>query len=119
MEGLKTIFLDIDGTILFHHGVPNGQTILEPTILPGVKEKLAEWNMKGYQIVLVTGRRESERRKTIDQLEKVGIVYDQLITGIGRGDRVIINDYKTDSPEPTAIAITVKRNSGLENVEIK
>jgi hydroxymethylpyrimidine pyrophosphatase-like HAD family hydrolase len=118
MENLKTIFLDIDGTLVYHHGIPNKQTKFSPQILPGVLEKLAEWNMKGYYIVLVTGRRESERSATIRQLEEVGVVYDMLITGIGRGQRVLINDLKPDSEDKTAIAINVIRNTGLSNIEL-
>lgn len=118
MENLKTIFLDIDGTLIHHHGIPNSQTKFPPQVLDGVLKKLGEWNMKGYYIILVTGRRESERPATIRQLEDAGIVYDLLITGIGRGKRIIINDLKPDSDDPTAIAINVKRNTGLSDVEI-
>jgi len=118
IENLKTLFIDIDGTLLFHWGEPNAQTKYPTTILSGVLKKFAEWNMKGYYIILVTGRRESERAATIKQLENVGIVYDMLITGIGHGDRVIINDLKPDSEYPTAIAITVERNAGISDIEL-
>jgi hypothetical protein len=118
VENLKTLFIDIDGILLFHWNDPNRQTKHTATILPGVLEKFAEWNMKGYYIVLVTGRRESERSATIRQLEEAGIVYDLLITGIGRGDRIIINDLKPDSDEPTAFAINIKRNEGLSDVKL-
>jgi hypothetical protein len=119
IEGLKTLFIDIDGTLIYHHGRPNEQTKFSPIVLDGVLEKFGEWNMKGYQIILVTGRRESERAATIKQLEDVGIVYDMLIMGLGRGDRVIINDIKPDSGStPTAIAINIERNKGIKSVEI-
>lgn len=117
-EALKTIFIDIDGTILYHNNLPNMQTKFSPHILPGVLEKFAEWNMKGYYIILVTGRRESERAATIRQLEEVGIVYDMLITGIGRGQRVLINDIKPDSDQLMARALNVKRNEGISNIEV-
>ena len=114
----KTLLIDIDGTLLFHFGEVNAQTKYSPEILPGVLEKFAEWNTKGYQIILITARRESERLKTIEQLEDVGIVYDILITGIGAGERVIINDIKDGSNGPTARAICVNRNEGIKNVII-
>jgi hypothetical protein len=117
-EGRKTLFIDIDGTLLFHSGEINTQSRIPPEILPGVLEKFAEWNTKEYYIILVTARRESERNKTIEQLEKIGIVYDMLITGIGVGDRVIINDKKYGSDKPTAIAICVNRNEGIYSVEL-
>jgi hydroxymethylpyrimidine pyrophosphatase-like HAD family hydrolase len=118
MENLKTIFLDIDGTLIYHHGIPNGQTKYSPLVLDDVLKKLGEWNVKGYYIVLVTGRRESERPATIKQLEEAGIVYDLLITGISRGQRVLINDLKSDSDTPTAIAINLERNKGLSDVSL-
>lgn len=116
IEGLKTLFIDIDGTLLFHHGMPGQQTLMDTIILPGVIKKFAEWESKGYKFILVTGRKESERQLTKKQLADAGIQYDQLIMGINRGDRVIINDMKPNSNEPTAIAINVIRNEGIENI---
>ena len=59
-------------------------------------DKILEWNKKGYTIILTTGRRESNRELTIKQLQEAGIFYDQLIMGVGRGPRVVINDLKPD-----------------------
>jgi len=118
MKRPKTLFVDIDGTLILHHEVPNQQAKLPPEILPGVLEKFEEWDRNGYNIILITGRRESERKLTEEQLNKVGIVYDKLIMGIGGGDRIIINDAKPDSTEPTAFAICVKRNDGIKNIDI-
>jgi hypothetical protein len=38
--------------------------------------------------------------------------------GIGGGVRVLINDYKPDNTEETAVAITLKRNEGINKIEI-
>ena len=84
----------------------------------GVLDKLVEWDKKGYNLVLITGRRESMRRTTESQLASVGISYDQLIMGVGGGARVVINDLKPDSDSPTAIAINLSRNEGFKNVKI-
>lgn len=118
VEGLKTLFIDIDGTLLHHHGKANQQTKLPAIVLPGVTEKLSEWDIKGYRIILVTGRKESERPDTIKQLAESHIQYDYLIMGISRGDRVIINDMKPDSDSPTAVAINVVRNNGIKDIEL-
>jgi len=118
VEDLKTLFIDIDGTLLHHFGVPNKQTLKDPVVLPEVLEKLAEWERKGYRIILTTGRKESERELTVKQLQSVGIQYDHLIMGLSRGDRVIINDIKPDSDRPTAVAVNLIRNKGLEGVEL-
>ena len=114
----KTIFCDIDGTLIKHHGSLSRQVTSEPKILEGVVEKLDEWDRKCYNILLTTGRKESLRRITENQLVKLGIVYDQLIMGLGGGPRYIINDLKPNSEEPTAQAINLKRNGGIGNVKI-
>lgn len=115
---MKTIFLDIDGVMIRHHGLSNKQTTLETIILPGVEEKLVKWQERGYKIILTTGRRESEREVTIKQLADVGITYDMLIMGMNPGERIIINDLKPNSNVPTASAICLQRNKGLSDIEI-
>jgi len=117
----KTIFIDIDGTILEHPGIRTDatKTYAQTEILPGVIDKFNEWDKKGYKIILVTGRRESDRYITEKQLEYYGIFYDQLIMGITGGERVLINDTKpTKKLIPTAVAITVERNKGLKSIII-
>jgi len=118
IERPKTLFVDIDGTLLFHHGCGNLQANTQPVLLAGVHKKFDEWDRKGYRIFLVTGRRESERKKTEEQLQSVGIVYDGLIMGIGGGVRVLINDLKEESKDPTALAICIERNEGIENINV-
>jgi histidinol phosphatase-like enzyme len=121
--GPKTIFLDIDGVLLSHAGALRfiwdvARDEEHWRLLPGVQQKLQEWDEKGYKLILTTGRRECMRKDTEAQLAAHGIFYDQLVMGVGRGQRVIINDFKKDSEEPTAVAICVKRDEGLVNVEI-
>lgn len=118
MERPKTILCDIDGTLLPHVGDMSNQHLANLEALPGVKEKLKEWDRKGYKIILITGRRESTRPETETQLSRAGIFYDQLIMSVTGGERILINDAKEDSKEPTAAAITVKRNGGLSEVDV-
>jgi len=115
---MKTIFCDIDGTLLHHHGDLHKQISKEPILLKGAREKLIEWDRKGYNITLVNGRRESCRRKTEAQMQKTGIFYDKRVLGIGGGDRVLINDRKPDSSRDTVYSINLDRNAGVENVEL-
>lgn len=115
----KTILCDIDGTLIYHYNMNiSEQTISNPQILDGTIDKINEWDKKGYNIILLTGRRESQRKVTEIQLSNFGIVYDQLIMGIGGGDRIIINDKKPNSDKDTAYAINLTRNEGISNVEI-
>jgi hydroxymethylpyrimidine pyrophosphatase-like HAD family hydrolase len=113
----KTIFIDIDGTIILHTGSLSGQ-LDEIDLLPGTIEKFNEWDRKGYNIILTTGRRESMRKKTEEQLEKLGIFYDQLIMGIGGGHRIIINDRKLNSIDDTCFSINIDRNEGIKNINL-
>jgi|TARA_R110000868_G_scaffold196544_2_gene442516 hypothetical protein len=114
----KTLFLDIDGTLVKHE---NPSTSSKPShkmvVLEGTIDKILEWNKKGYTIILTTGRRESNRELTIKQLQEAGIFYDQLIMGVGRGPRVVINDLKPDG-KITAYSINIERNKGLKEISL-
>ena len=122
MSRPKTIFCDLDGTLTEHPNSGNNDITrydLEQNmkVLSGTKEKLWEWDGKGYNIILTTGRKEGMRESTERQLREAGIIYDRLIMGIGGGIRVLINDLKSDG-EDTAIAINLKRDIGVKDVEI-
>ena len=111
----KTIFCDLDGTLTKH---PADATVIqdpnyELEVLPGTKEIMNDWDRKRYYIVITTGRKESAREATVKQLQRAGILYDQLIMGFGGGDRILINDRKPNSDRDTAYVINVDRNKGL------
>lgn len=109
----KTILTDLDGTLVKHEQrVINGS--MDMTLLPGVADRLNEWKTKGYYIIIITGRPAS-RKQTKAQLAKAGIYYDDLVMGVGRGLRVLINDIKPDGTI-TAKAYNVFRDRGLTNV---
>ena len=111
----KTIFCDIDGTLVKHQErlPPLQQTI----VLDGTADKLIEWVRKVYKLILVTGRRESARKMTEKELAKNGILYDHLIMGAGVGERIIIND-KTPDGKDSCSAINLTRDTGIKTLEI-
>ena len=114
----KTIICDIDGTLVIH--TPPAVATLpshKMTLLDDTISKISEWERKGYNIILLTGRKESMRKVTEKQLRKIGIFYDQLIMGVGGGARYLINDLKPDGKE-TAFAINLERNTGIKNINI-
>ena len=113
-----TIFCDLDGT-LWEQGDPTeiAKPGYQPKIIHGTVDKIREWDSKGYKIVLTTGRKESLRDVTIKQLSYAGIVYDQLVMGIGGGDRIVVNDDKPDGRH-TAFAINLERNKGIKDINI-
>lgn len=117
MNNTKTIFCDIDGTLIEHFGSHYTQITRDPVLLENTIETIRSWDQRGYNIILTTGRRESARQVTVDQLQTLGIFYDQLIMGIGGGSRVLINDRKPDGKD-TAFAYNIDRNYGIKDIEI-
>lgn len=117
-EKPKTIICDIDGCISWHSGDICSMHHGSLNLLPGTQEILKDWDRRGYNIILMTGRRESVRKETERQLSEAGIFYDQLIMGVKNFPRVVINDRKEGSTDNTAFAINLKRNQGLTNVEL-
>lgn len=116
---MKTIFIDIDGCILRHKGDMSIQVLdQDPELLPGVLDKFIEWDRAGYKIILTTGRRESLRSMTENTLKWLGIFYDQLIMGLPRGERIIINDKKPNATDSTAKGISIDRNIGLIDIHV-
>lgn len=118
MKDPVTIISDIDGTLVAHTGDITNLHLKPLQLLPGIKDKLQEWDRRKCKLILITGRRESTRKATEKQLSEVGIVFDQLIMGVSNASRVLINDRKPDSDQDTCFAINVDRNVGLEGVEI-
>lgn len=114
----KTIFCDIDGTILRHTGNVISNYKDDPVLLPGALENIIQWEKNGYTIVLTTGRKECVRGATEAQLLRSGIIYDKLIMGLPNGDRILINDKKPNGIANTAYAINLVRNEGLTNVNL-
>ena len=115
----KTVFCDIDGTLIKHPPTPSSALkALGMVLLEGTLEKLDEWDKKGYNIILTTGRKESMRSVVEKQLQEAGMYYDQLIMGIGGGPRVLINDLKPNIDEKMAVAINIKRDVGIANIKI-
>lgn len=114
----KTIICDIDGTLILHNKPSDvAKNSYQPELLDGTLDKLNEWERNGYNIILLTGRKESMRTVTEAQLSQLGIYYDRLIMGVGGGIRYLVNDYKPDG-SASAIAINVERNKGIKNIQI-
>jgi len=116
----KTIFIDIDGTILEHPVTLANvlSTDYKPKVLPGVIDKFEEWSYNGHCIVLVTARPETLRDLTEKQLRNAGIFYHKLIMDLPHGNRYLINDAKPHC-DKTAIGFTVQRDAGIKDVYIE
>lgn len=110
-----SLFFDIDGTLLDYPNDVDFTDIVsgayEQKPLPGVVQYLTNLHKVGHIIILTTGRPECMREATIKTLQKVGIVYNQLIMDVGAGPRVIVNDNYRDQVK--AYAIDIPRNGSF------
>jgi len=116
-QGFKTIFSDIDGTLIeqvrFEDLDPN-----VVNVLPGVAEKMNEWYEAGHHIVLTTARPWNLELITKQQMERAGIRYHQIVMGIGREERILINNNSSKEPQrDRAFGVPVLRDSGFDNLE--
>ena len=105
-DSFRTLFIDIDGTIFYNVG--KYSSISWGDKLP-IKENL-DFLKKLYsngrtKIILTTARSSDSREKTIAQLKKYDVPYDEIIFDLFHTKRFLINDYANTNPYPSAIAI--------------
>ena len=117
-SGMKTIICDIDGTLLDyqHDIIPHAGHTRDHTALPGVVKRMRQWEVQGCRIVIITGRRESERVRTEKDLRYHNIPYDMLIMGFADTGRVLINDVGGKG-ECKAHAVSLPRDQGFEEFD--
>jgi len=111
----KTVFCDIDGVIFKQ---TNGVFAPSATLLPGVIDTFRYWEYMGYRVILTTGRKESLREFTANQLLENGLSYDLMVMGVGVGDRILVND-KNSHGHKKAYAINPDRNIGIQISDFK
>lgn len=111
----KTLFLDIDGTLLRHQHTITDVYLQPAEVLPGVVEKINEWDSQGHIIILVTARKESTRELTERQLRQFGLAWNHLIMGVGGGRRFLVNDKLNEGDINRAVGINVVTNDGFNS----
>ena len=112
IEKKKTLFCDIDGTIFIYRKFETYENT-QAEVIDSTKKWLEKSHNDGHYIVLTTARPEWLRDHTIYELNENSIPYDQLVMGIGRGTRILINDREEDNLEDRAIAVNLTRNQGI------
>ena len=118
-DSFKTLFVDIDGTLVYNSGEYFKPTWGDTEPLKNNVKYLQELYNKGRtKIILTTARKYSSKEKTIAQLKKYNIPYDKIIFDLYHTKRILINDFATTNPFPTAVSINLNRNEGIKNVEI-
>jgi dTDP-glucose pyrophosphorylase len=114
----KTLFIDLDGTILKHcHRYSDLKENQE--LLSGVIDKFNEWDSLNFHIILVTARKPSARVITEKFLEEVGLPYNQLIMGVGAGIRYLFNDKIGENDPDRAISVNIIKDSGFGSINWK
>ena len=111
---MKTIICDIDGTIFKYQGGTPEVTNNRVEPLPGVIKQMNQWEMEGCRIILITGRRESLRKKTENDLQRFGIPYDVLLMGYADSGRVLIND---EGSRIKAHSVSLPRDRGFKDYD--
>ena len=108
----KTIFCDIDGTLVTNTSHQFPPFIGEGNPLQGNINYLRKlFDSERVYIVLTTSRPENYRQITIDELKYKGIPYHNLLMGLPHSQRVIVNDFADSNPFPSCVAINIARNS--------
>ena len=102
----KTWLIDIDGTIVKHNGhkIDSCDTLLE-----GVSEFFAKLP-KDDKVILLTARSQSEVENLKQFLVAHKIRFDEIISDLPFGERILINDIKPSGLK-TAFAINKGRDS--------
>jgi len=110
---MKTIICDVDGTLVKHmHDGHKGIMDTPHEVLPGVVEKMREWEAQGHRIILITGRRESVRERTESELRRLGVPFDILLMGHADTGRILINDIGSKG-NTKCHAIPLARDGGF------
>ena len=108
-----TYFVDIDGTLIKYRPFDQIETTT-PEAITSVLDLIKTKYEEGSHIVITTARPEDLRTHTTRELSFLGVKYHQLVMGIGRGTRYVINDKDPQAPEvDRAVGINLKRNEGL------
>lgn len=108
----KTIFIDLDGTLVFHNYEP---LIQDDIFLPGAIDFLIRCRQSNYYCILTTNRSKINSYQVIEHLYfNYNFKFDREIFDLPVGIRFIINDNKNE--EIRAIAIPVERNFGLKDI---
>jgi hypothetical protein len=114
----STFFVDIDGTIIKYRKFQELETAkIEP--IQDVVNLINKSYDEGCHIVITTARPETFRSFTINELNHIGLKYHQIVMGLGRGTRILINDKDPDQPSiDRAVGINLIRNEGFNQINM-
>lgn len=111
----RTYFCDVDGVLMRNCGKYGSRNWYNNTeIISENFETIRRLQAKGAQIVITTSRPEELRESLEKILAENGIKPYAILMGLNHAARVIINDFAPTNPYPSGIAITLPRNSLIE-----
>ena len=119
MRRTKTYIVDLDGTVIKHQTPEERHLPME--VLNSSVDALRTIREEGHKVILMTARPLDCYSGTVSGLHSLGIeeLFDQVIFGVGSGERIVVNDLKPDSDTPTAKGVNLKRNKGFNVGDLK
>lgn len=111
-SSFKTLFVDIDGTV-----VKNSSAYLRPYI--GESEPLQKnvdylkklIETQRVELIFTTSRPQEWEEATKKQLQDLGLKYKHLIMGLQSSKRILINDFSDTNPYKSCEAVNIPRDS--------
>ncbi|MEI9990685.1 MAG: hypothetical protein WDM86_11660 [Rhizomicrobium sp.] len=107
-----TIVADLDGVVFQNHSryfAPFWNEPDEP--IAANVEALRGYAAEGTQLIFMTARPEEYRARTEATLRQLGLAPHALIMDCRHGRRFLVNDHAGTNPYPSAVAISLDRNS--------
>ena len=108
----KTLFIDLDGVLVENSGEhipPLWGTTDE--ILKNVDYVNKLYETGKVRIIITTSRKSYNKKETLKQLSELGIKYNDIIFDLLHCQRILINDFSSTNPYPTAKSYNLNRNS--------
>ena len=108
-----SLFFDIDGVLLKHNDNSTNDVEKNLPLIDNIKI-LKDLKKENHKIILTTARSKKYRPGLENLLKELGVPYDELVTGLASGPRILINDRKPSKPfTPQANSIENHRNEFL------
>lgn len=113
VDDFRTIFIDLDGVLVKNaskFSITSDWSTFDP-IVENCEVLLRLFREGKTEIVITTARDDSHRNEISTFLKNIGLTDFKLVTGLPHSKRILINDFAESLPFPTAIGISIPRNS--------
>jgi len=107
-----SIVTDLDGVVFENHSRYFSPLWDDEDVpIAGNVTTLRYWQDQGAQLIFMTARPDAYRHKTEQALEALGLRPHALVMNCRHGRRFLVNDHAASNPYPSAVAISIERNS--------